>query len=196
MISLRACVVPCLTRNSALSAPHSVVCVGTLAEVPALEAALVARDHVRVPLSGTRWTWSPDSQFPPITAVRRTKLWSDEKYSQLRQRLRQPVPSPTVQIGGRYVTVDLHAGTTTTSVTGADEPQTPASNPPSTVSRAQFFLLLLHVFSDSSWGAERAEVVFVQTERCVETTLLREFWFPPLCWTGSYTVHSLQGLWH
>ena len=113
-----------------LSTHHFPPLTGSLAEVTALEAALQSRDHIKVPISGTRWTWEEDSKFPPITAVRRTKLWESEKYVQLRQRLRQPVPSPTVQVGGRFVTVDLHAPDAKKTTTG-EEPTTPVTAPPS-----------------------------------------------------------------
>ena len=85
--------------------------VGTLAEVPALEAALLHRDHAKVSLSGTRWTWSASTPFPPLDAVLKTPIWSSDRYAQVRHRLRQPVPTPVVKVGGRYVTIDLTAPT-------------------------------------------------------------------------------------
>ena len=84
-------------------------CVGTLAEVPALEAALISREHAKVSLVGTRWSWSPATPFPPLDAVLKTPIWSSDKYAQVRHRLRQPVPNPVVKVGGRYVTIDLTA---------------------------------------------------------------------------------------
>ena len=82
---------------------------GTLAEVPALEAALVKRDDMKVPMSGVSWRWSEKEKFPPLAQVKKSPLWSADKYEQVRNRLRQPIPMPTVLLGGKFVTLDLHA---------------------------------------------------------------------------------------
>ena len=67
--------------------------VGTLLEVPALEAALTKVDHAFVPLASTRWKWREDDQWPPLTAVLAAPLFKLDQYEALRGRLRQRAPT-------------------------------------------------------------------------------------------------------
>ena len=91
-----------------------------------MEAALLHRDHAKVPLGGLKWRWSEEEKFPPVATVLRSPLWSSDKYSAIRTRLRQAVPVPTVQMGGRFVTLDLHAPTNVPPAV-SDEPPTPTT---------------------------------------------------------------------
>ena len=103
----------------------------------ALEASLYAKDHVKVPLSGTKWAWSPEDSWPPISAVLRAPLYALDEYEQLRARLRSPCPSPNIVIGGAYITVDIHASRLSPppaapASTEPSEPTTPSSAAAST----------------------------------------------------------------
>ena len=52
---------------------------GTLQEVPSLEASLYSKDDIKVSLQSTKWTWSPEEQFPPLKVIKATPLWSSNQ---------------------------------------------------------------------------------------------------------------------
>ena len=56
------------------------------------------------------WTWEPDKQWPALQAVLKAPLWADERYDGYRQMLLQPLPVPTLDEGGSFLTLKVGGG--------------------------------------------------------------------------------------
>ena len=79
----------------------------TLGEIKPLEAVLESRNDVNVQVG--QWRWSEASPWPPVHTVKSVALWSDAKYDTLRERLLKPAPTPSVTVGGEFITINVRA---------------------------------------------------------------------------------------
>ena len=85
-----------------------------------MEASLLKKEDVVIPLAGTQWRYSAAEPYPPLSAILRAPIWSSDRYQALRLRLLSPIPKPEVRVGGSYVTVDLHPPPTATPTAAVD----------------------------------------------------------------------------
>lgn len=76
---------------------------GSVGEVPALEATLTRRDDIKVSVG--KWTWTESSPWPPIADIRSARIWKDECYAGLRERLQRQLPVPVLEENAEFVTI-------------------------------------------------------------------------------------------
>ena len=73
------------------------------------------------------WKYSEGSEWPPIQFVVKAKIWTDDMYDMLRNKLRSPVPEPVVVSSpeSTYITIDsakrkVDAGAASQSTSAGD----------------------------------------------------------------------------
>ena len=73
------------------------------------------------------WKFSEGAEWPPIQFVVKAKIWTDDMYEMLRNKLRSPVPEPVVVSSpdSTYITIDsakrkVDAGAASTSSSAGD----------------------------------------------------------------------------
>lgn len=86
-----------------------------------LERCLYHRDDIKV-LVGT-WKWTTAKPWPDLENVLKSRVWSESCYEGVRQRLKKPLPVPTITHVGNYYTLR----TTPTGETTVEEGQTTAT---------------------------------------------------------------------
>ena len=57
------------------------------------------------------WKWTEGSPWPPIAYVVGSKLWADDMYESLRQKLASPLPEPSVVTSTETSYVTINAAT-------------------------------------------------------------------------------------
>ena len=70
-----------------------------------LETLLQAPKDIQ--MNPHRWEWSVRRPWPPIEDILKCGFWSKPIYNHIQERLQQPLPSPTLTIGGEYLTVGI-----------------------------------------------------------------------------------------
>jgi hypothetical protein len=68
-----------------------------------LERCLYHRDDIKV-LVGV-WKWSATAPWPDLDAVLASRVWAETCYEGVRQRLKKPLPVPTITHVGNYYTL-------------------------------------------------------------------------------------------
>ena len=65
------------------------------------------QDPKDIQVNPRRWEWSVKRPWPHLEDITACGFWSKPVYTHIRERLLQALPSPTITIGGEYLTVDV-----------------------------------------------------------------------------------------
>lgn len=103
------------------------LCTETTGEIKPLEVVLRNRADIFVRV-GT-WRWSETSTWPPLHTVLKTPLWCDPKYDTIRERLKVAAPTPSLTVGGEFITVNVRAAARATAKPQRSSAKTPALQP-------------------------------------------------------------------
>ena len=89
-------------------APVNVVCcvAENLGESESLLRAVKSSAHIAIRMHN--WKWSEVDPFPPLQQVLASPLWNLPEYEGVREKLKSPVPDPTLSTSeGGFLTVDI-----------------------------------------------------------------------------------------